>query len=75
MPAGYYNSNRSPYCDKKSYTDTHNWCNKTPYKDTNGSAQGEVVFVYIDCKTHTVLKTGQKEPYEYPGVSTGPTRK
>ncbi|PQE15645.1 Cerebellar degeneration-related antigen protein [Rutstroemia sp. NJR-2017a BBW] len=75
IAAGYYMENEAPYCTKKSYTDTGNWCNTTPYKDANGHAEGKVLFVLTDCKTNAVLTTGQDPAYEYPGVSTGPKSK
>ncbi|PQE28506.1 Zinc-finger double domain-containing protein [Rutstroemia sp. NJR-2017a WRK4] len=62
-------------CTKKNYKDTPNWCNPAPYKDANGHAEGKVVFVYTDCKTNGVLKTGQDPAYEFPGVSAGPKSK
>ena len=64
--------NEAPYCDNSKLSDTPNWCNTTPYKDANGHADGKVLFVYTDCNTNAVLKTGQDAAYNYPGVSTGP---
>ncbi|KAI9649374.1 hypothetical protein NHQ30_001949 [Ciborinia camelliae] len=72
MAAGYHDWDSAPYCTKKSYTDSPNWCNTTPYKDSHGHAEGKVVFVLTDCKTNAVLKTGQAPAYGFPGVSTGP---
>ncbi|TGO26268.1 hypothetical protein BPAE_0063g00370 [Botrytis paeoniae] len=40
--------------------------------DSNGHAEGKVLFVFTDYKTNGVLKTGQDPAYEYLGVSTGP---
>ena len=71
-PAGQYDQDESPYCEKNSLSNTPNYCNTTPYKDSNGHADGKVVFVYTNCATNAVLKTGQDPAYWYPGVSTGP---
>ncbi|KAF2205692.1 hypothetical protein GQ43DRAFT_467956 [Delitschia confertaspora ATCC 74209] len=76
MAAGYYMSNRAPYCDKDELKDTENWCNKTPYQDENGQADGRVIFVKVDCGTNALLPMDQQdEVYKYPGVSTAPPKK
>lgn len=65
------------YCNKNVLTDTGNYCNRTPYMDGNGHAQGVVLFVFVDCATGELLPmSAQKPPYNYPGVSTsGPSLK
>lgn len=50
-----------------------NYCNTTPYQDENGHADGQVLFVWVDCATNGLLPMSQQVPaYGYPGVSTGP---
>lgn len=74
MPAGYYNQNEAPYCAAGSFVkDIPNWCNTTPYLDSNGHADGVINFVFTDCNTNKPLPMEyQAPPYRYPGVSTGP---
>lgn len=70
-PAGYMNSVTYQYCDKPSYTNTPNWCNTTPYKNTAGMADGKLYFVYTYCNgTGVDWEKMQDSPYVYPGVST-----
>ncbi|KUJ23341.1 uncharacterized protein LY89DRAFT_635605 [Mollisia scopiformis] len=69
-PAGYYNQDESPYCDKSSLSDVANYCNTTPHQDANGHADGKVIFVYTDCDTNIALPNGQDPAYWFPGVST-----
>jgi len=70
MPAGHIYVVQ--YCNMADLTDTPNWCSTTPYQDENGHAVGEVLFVWVDCKTNAVLPLSQQPPaYQYPGVSTG----
>ncbi|KAF4635845.1 hypothetical protein G7Y89_g2254 [Cudoniella acicularis] len=80
MAAGYYDTDEVSYCDTRgAKTNTPNWCNKSIYKDDKGKADGEVLFVYVDCNSGAVLSnsqiTGDTQPaaYLYPGVSTGPS--
>jgi len=59
--------------DLSALHNTANYCNVTPYVDSNGHADGEVVFVKVDCDTNAPLPMDQQDPaYRYPGVSTGP---
>jgi hypothetical protein len=59
----------------KSYTDTPNYCNTTPYKDANGFTDGKTVFVKVDCVTNEILPLAdQDEAYQAPGVSTAQHR-
>jgi hypothetical protein len=49
------------------------YCNTVIYADEHGKADGEVVFVYLDCDKHTLLPMDQQPAqYQSPGVSTGP---
>jgi hypothetical protein len=59
-------------CQKDgTYTNTINYCNTTPIKDSNGRAQGENHFVWVDCTTNEVLPMNVQDPeYRHPGVST-----
>jgi hypothetical protein len=67
--AGYYDDIPLTTCNTKKLTDNKNYCNTTPYYDSNNHADGQVVFVYADCVTGKPLKTGQDSAYNYPGVS------
>jgi hypothetical protein len=59
----------------KSYTDTPNYCNITPYTASDGNGAGASVFVFVDCTTNEVLPLSQQpEAYQYPGVSTAQNR-
>jgi hypothetical protein len=54
-----------------SYNDLPNYCNTTPYTDSNGYSKGVFVFVKADCTTNLVLPMDQQAAiYGYPGVST-----
>lgn len=60
-------------CNKDVFDTVQNWCNTVAYTDSHGKADGELVFVKMDCLTHTLLPmAAQEAPYQYPGVSIGP---
>lgn len=46
-----------------------NYCSTVPYKNKDGAADGEIVFVYVDCNTQQVKKNGQASAYNWPGVA------
>ena len=69
---GEFTESTAITCDKSKLSDTANYCNTTPYTDSNGHADGKVVFVLTDCATDVALPNGQDDAYWFPGVATGP---
>lgn len=66
---GHLSAVRDPKCSKKDFTSNKKYCNKIPYKGKNDRADGEIVFVYTDCKTDKPKRQGQDAAYNWPGVS------
>jgi hypothetical protein len=70
QPSG---KNVVPSCGKDQLKDTPNWCNTTPYVNSQGHADGLVTFIFTDCTTNKPLPMSyQNGAYAYPGVSIGP---
>ncbi|RDL36825.1 uncharacterized protein BP5553_06177 [Venustampulla echinocandica] len=55
-------------CEMKNFKDTKDYCVSFPFKDKKGFADGEIVFVYVDCETQKPKTTGQDNAYNWPGV-------
>ncbi|RDL39106.1 uncharacterized protein BP5553_03446 [Venustampulla echinocandica] len=66
---GYMTTTGKPICEARDYKDDKKYCNKVPYKGSNGRADGVIVFVYVDCKSGKVKKDGQDAAYKWPGVA------
>jgi hypothetical protein len=66
------------YCDMAAdgATTTPNWCNTTPYTNADGTAGGEIIFVYTTCdgtdQNKPLAWCFQDPAYTAQGVSTDP---
>jgi hypothetical protein len=72
-----YNENQETTCNKaKIHSTDKNWCNTAPYTGEDGQADGNSIFVLVECGTNKLLPMDQQdELYRYKGVSPGPRGK